>query len=191
VNGVTYPTQYVYRKALAQSRGMPVAAYRREMSAQRYFERLGVRGRLAYDRALEAIGLMRREGISATQAARRTGVTTGSIRKYASEAVDVIGRRIRAKPEDRLLRRMRVPTESGVVTAYVRGSRESSLVSRYWNAIRKYEETGDFSDIAALSGKRITVNGRKIELPTGRDSVDKLVRAGEMDIDDIYQELTA
>ncbi|MGC8669487.1 MAG: hypothetical protein ACP5VE_15375 [Chthonomonadales bacterium] len=191
VNGVTYPSQYAYRKALAQSRGLSVAAYRREISAQRRFERLGMRGRLAYDRAIEALGLMRREGLTATQAARRTGTTTGSIQKYASDAVYTIGRRIVAKPEDGLLRRMMVPTGSGVVTTYVRGSREASLVSQYWNGVRKYIETGDFSDIAALSGKRVTVHGRKVALPTDRASVDRLVRAGEMDIDDIYPGVAA
>ena len=191
INGVTYPSQYAYRKALAQSRGMPVVAYRKERSAERYFEGLGVRGRSAYDKTLQALGLMRREGLSATQAAHKVGTTTGSLRKYAGEAVELSGRRIAVKAGDRMLRRMTVPTESGTVTAYIRDSREASLISRYWSAIRKYERTGDFSDVAALSGETITVQGRKLNLPTNQTLVDQMIRAGEMDIDDIYQGVAA
>jgi len=190
VRGITYPSQYAYRKALAAERELSVHAYRNVVRAERTFEKLGERGSSAYSRVLDALSYIRR-GTSATEATRMAGTTTKTLFKYGGDAVAREGRRIVARPEDSLFRLMRVPTDSGVVETYVHGSREASLVSRYWNAVRYYDETGDFSGVAALAGKKVTVNGRKVKLPTDRRAVDRLILSGEADIPDIYLEAAA
>ncbi|MCL5283110.1 MAG: hypothetical protein M1330_00120 [Armatimonadetes bacterium] len=58
--GKTYSSQYAYRKALAEQRGMSVVAYRATRSAERFLDKLGVRGSRTYDRTLEALSLMRK-----------------------------------------------------------------------------------------------------------------------------------
>ena len=190
VGGVTYPSQYAYRKALAAERELSVHAYRNVVRAERTFEKLGSRGHSAYSRVLDALSYMRR-GMPATEAARKAGTTTKTLSKYGGDAIAREGRRIIARSEDSLIRHMRVPADSGVVDTYVHGSREASLVSRYWKAVQQYIETGDFSGIAALAGKKITVNGRKVTLPTDRQTVDRLILSGEADIPDIYLEAAA
>ena len=177
INGITYPSQYAYRKALAAERGMSVAAYRTTRSAERFLGKLGVRGSRAYDRTLEALSLMRK-GATASQAAKKAGTTTKSIAKYGKGAVERHGRRLVARDSDTLPRRMQMLMPDGIErNVIVRNSREAELLGRYANALQKYQQ-GDRDALKPFEGKTVTVNGKKVPLVTDPETVDTLTRAG-------------
>ncbi len=77
---------------------------------------------------------------------------------------------------------MIVITPDGVTTVEVSGSRARSLVGRHANAVRKFVETGDSTDLREFRGK--SVGGRS--LTTDPDILRRLARRGEVDFEDIY-----
>lgn len=135
-------------------------------------------------RALEAVGLARRENLTIRTAARRIGVGVGTVRKYASPALttDAFGRLV-ATDADRLYRRVQVIGPEGDVFVSTRGSRRASTVGEYWNAVRHYLSTGDESGLARFAGVRIA----GVELETDPDVIDELARRGDVSFEDLYE----
>jgi hypothetical protein len=141
--------------------------------------------RLARDRALEALSLMRYEGLSLDSAAQAAGTTPGTVLKYAGGALQrTASGEIRARPSDSLFRRMRVlvagkgPREIDIPT-----SREASIIARHWNAVKHFLWTGDSRRLARFKG--VTVAGRPLE--TDPDVIERLAGRGELDFEDIYE----
>ena len=177
VKGVTYSTQYAYRKALAQSRGLPVTAYRATRSLERFLDNLGKRGNRTYNRTLEALNLMRK-GMSAIEAAKRAGTTTKSIAKYGGGAVERLGRRLKVMEFDTLPRRMQFLMPDGVErNVIVSNSRDAETLGRYANALQKWMQ-GDKNALKSFEGRTVKVNGKRIELVTDPETLNTLTRAG-------------
>jgi hypothetical protein len=63
---------------------------------------------------------------------------------------------------------------------------ERSLVASYWNAIRRYLNTGDDFNIRQFEGVRIT--GRR--LLTDLAEIEEWARHGDFDFDSIYSLVT-
>lgn len=135
-------------------------------------------------KALEAVGLARRENLTIRTAARRTGVSIGTVRKYASPALttDAFGRLV-ATGADRLYRRVKVIGPEGDVFVNTRGSRRASTVGEYWNAVRHYLSTGDEGPLERFRGRRVA----GVELETEPDVIDELSRRGEVSFEDLYE----
>lgn len=145
---------------------------------------LGSKAREARGRALEAVALARRENLTIRTAARRANVSIGTVRKYAGPALetDAFGRLV-AKDADRLYRRVRVIGPRGETFVGVRGSRRTSTVGEYWNAVNNYLVTGDEQPLRRFSG--MTVGG--VELETDPDFIEELARRGEVSFEDLYE----
>jgi hypothetical protein len=135
-------------------------------------------------RALEAVALARRENLTIRTAAKRSGVSVGTVRKYASPALarDAFGRLV-PKDADRLYRRVHVIGPEGERWVDTRGSRVASRVGAYWNAVRTYLGTGDEEPLERFRGVR--VGG--IELETDLDVIEELARRGEVAFEDLYE----
>jgi len=135
------------------------------------------------DEALEVVALMRRDGLSFKRATKQVGVAPAIVWRYVGAALRrKRNGRVVAKPADRLYRRMRVLTAEGLQDVGLRGSRVASLVGAHWNAIKKYVETGDDSELNAFTdefpgGKRLATDSLVI---------DREARRGELDFEDIY-----
>jgi hypothetical protein len=57
----------------------------------------------------------------------------------------------------------------------------------YWNAIRKYVETGDASALRRFEGRVfITHDGRRLRYLTDRGTIRTLAFRGQLDFDDLY-----
>lgn len=188
IAGREYPSQYAYRKALAQSKGFAgVSAYQTNRTAERTLEKLSGSGKRAYHRALEAVQKARTQGLSLSQAAKQSGTTVKSVQKYANSALTKQGNTYQVKEHDFLARQMRLVTPDGVERVLIRDSREASLLGRYYNALQKFQETGDASVLKAFEGKTVTVRGEKVTLVTDPSTLNNLSRAGELDIPDVYE----
>jgi hypothetical protein len=94
----------------------------------------------ARDRALHAIAIARRNGISLTKAARRAGTDRRTVAKYAGLALEKRGARWRIRPSDRIQRRQWttiVGSDGRLVWARVetRSSRQASEVGTHTSDI--------------------------------------------------------
>jgi hypothetical protein len=146
------------------------------------YQRLNPREREARHRAFEALSEMRNEKVSLRTAARRSGTTPETVRRYAGGSLMRQGRRYVPTSSDRSYQRMSVLSSAGVVDVDVRGSRARSLVGRHWNAIQRFAATGDVGVITPFEGKH--VGGA--ELASDPDQIEEFLRRREIDIEDIY-----
>lgn len=140
--------------------------------------------REARARALEAVSLARRENLTIRTAARRTGVSLGTVRKYAAPVLtkDAFGR-LAARKTDRLYRRVHVIGPDGERWIDTHGSRAASTVGEYWNAVRHYLSTGDEGPLERFRGLKVA----GVELETDPDVIDELARRGEVSFEDLYE----
>lgn len=139
----------------------------------------------ARERALEALSLMRAEGLTLAQAARAAGTTPTTVLKYARAALgrDAHGQMI-PRPLDHLFRRMRVLVAGDRPQGLdIHSSREASIVSDYWHAVKHFLGTGDTQRIDRFEG--IQVAGRRLE--TDPDAIEFWAHRGELDFEDIYE----
>jgi hypothetical protein len=186
--GQTFHSERQYRNALARKRG-----YRSWYSQQR--TRPAARGpravrllraseREARGRALEALSIMRRDGVSLNKAARRAGTTPNNVLRHAGPALERRDGRYSAAPADRLSRLMLVlGRDVGIVTVSVRGSRRASLIGGHWNAVHAYLATGSSSALRPYTGRSVA----GVEFETDLDVIDELACAGELEFEDIYE----
>lgn len=196
--GRTFSTERAYRNALAQRKGF--ASLSGQQAAPKAIKSrrglLSLKPREAEDRAraLDAISKMRREGLSLSEAAKESGTTPNTVRKWGGDAIEKQGSRFSAKPTDRLARSMWMlrdhPAERIIVT--ITDSRTASKIGRYQNAVRFYlygdstHEPGDFSRVERFTGQYITVQREHIPFLTDRVAVDFLAARGLLSFESIY-----
>jgi len=193
VRGITYPSQYAYRKHLAESAGIDrVREYRKIRHIEVELDRLSESQHKARKRALNVVKDIRNYGFTWKQALKTEKTTAKTVKKYAGEALQREGRRIVAKAEDGIPRRIRVPNEFGFGVTYetILSSKDAHNLGLWWNAVRAWRR-GNRSKMDALAGVEITVRGQRRSLPTSDEALRRLEKAGELDIDDIYEELLA
>src|SRR4051794_2486097 len=98
------------------------------------------RERLAQERAFAALAAMRRENLSLTAAAKGARTDPSTVRRYVSSALVQKGThgKLRARPYDRIPRRLRFDQPGRSVALTVNSSRTASLIAEYGNAVKKY-----------------------------------------------------
>jgi len=134
----------------------------------------------ARERALDALALSRRRGVSLTRAARLTRTSRRTVLKYAGQAYRRAGGRYVAKPFDRIPRELQVMTPSGPEAVLVRDSRTAAKLSRQANAIRLYRDFGEERLLRQLGTDSVTINGRRYRLQLDTDALDRLIEGAEI-----------
>jgi hypothetical protein len=138
-------------------------------------------------RVLDAIALKRRTpGISLTEAAKRSGTTLKTIRRWAGAALETRRGRVGVRATDRIARDLLFLTDKGHVTIRVTNSRDASRVARYNNAVRRFLSHFDEEQLRAFSGKMLRVQGAQYRFVTDPRVLLRLARAGEVNVLDIY-----
>ncbi len=137
-------------------------------------------------RVARALGLMRRGGTSASEAARRENMKLKTFRRRAGRYLyrSGPGKPWKARSEDQLAFSMTVLTSHGPVDVIVRNSRERKLLHRYELALRMFRagEDGAGAALKAFEGK--TVAGHR--LVTDAKLLIQLEEAGQLDFDSLY-----
>jgi excisionase family DNA binding protein len=140
------------------------------------------KGRLALTdpRVARALGLMRREGISASAAAKGAG-------KYLHRPSP--GKPYKARSEDELAFSMQVLTVRGREAVIVRNSRERKLLHEYEVALRMFRaaEDGAEAELKKFEGK--TVGGHV--LITDLNVLIQLEEADQIDVETFYTAIGA
>jgi hypothetical protein len=139
----------------------------------------------AYRRALDAVGLKRRNpSLSVSKAAKASGTTLRTMRKHVAPALSKTGRRLDVTPRDRLTRPMRMLTPRGEVAVITKDSRTATTISEHYNALRNLKQNP--TALNRFKGKVIRSGGISHEFATDIDNVNRLIRAGAVHFLDIY-----
>lgn len=162
---------------------------------------LGLSGRQqdSRQRAMRALGDMRHEGLSLSEAARRHGTSSDTVRRWAGPALQKSPRgRWVAQRSDSLPRIVPVVSNKFVYLKVAVSYRDAQVVSAHLRAIRHYLATGDEEPLSRFVG--VTVRGRLpvgtlmpdgsrlteerdvvLELEGDSEVVDALASAGDLD----------
>ncbi|MBA2469158.1 MAG: hypothetical protein H0V37_07105 [Chloroflexia bacterium] len=189
--GLTFTSERQYRNALARAKGYDSWSAqqrsRRPAGSPAAIRQLRPAERRARDRALDALQMMRREGLSLTRAAKRAGTTPNAVRRHAGRALEQTGSGgYRAKSYDRMVREMRFLTREGVIVLPVRDSRSASKIAHYMGAVDHYLRTGDDARLRRFRGKGVWVDKRFRPFITDLDLLDRLANAGEVSFEELY-----
>lgn len=141
-----------------------------------------------WNRVVHAISRMRADRVSLQQAAREFGVSPKEVVRLGGSALrrSPSGRYV-AKAKDDLLRVLSLPGRRGLREIAFDDSREASLVGKYWDAVGLYLQTGDASGLREFRRKSVwDANGRRFDLMTNLDELDRQGSAGVLSFESIY-----
>jgi hypothetical protein len=200
--GRTFPSKHAYREALARSKGYASSrAQRTKYRPANSRASLDALPRVSQQKradALEVLAIMRREGKSLSPAIRTftaqnpsAPISPEAVKKYVRPALTTEGRKIHAKPYDRLMRLMRTPTKAGATEIEVHDSRSAARIARYWNAVGEWLRTGDSRQLRRFVGKHVQSGRIKYPLLTDLELLERLAEFGEFRFESIYEELVA
>jgi len=129
---------------------------------------------------------MRREGISASEAARRVGMKLYTFLRGAGPALyrSGPGKPWRVRDDDELAFLVTIPTARGPMTVVARNLRERKLAGAYLSTLRRFRagEDGAEAALKAFAGK--TVGGQKFITET--KLLIQLEEAGLLDFENLY-----
>ncbi len=114
--------------------------------------------------------------------------TLRNVKKYARGSLvkDANGK-YRASKTDPLIREMEAPFANGSRAIPIRGSRDASLLGRYWQAVREFRHSGDTSGLAKFRGKSIGSGENKVKFITDPTELRDLLNAGLLDFESVYK----
>ncbi len=137
-------------------------------------------------RVARGLGLMRREGVSASEAARRERMKLETFRRRAGRYLyrSGPGKPWKARSEDQLAFSMTVLTSRGPLDAVIHNSRERRLLHRYEVALRMFRAGEDGVEAALKAFKGKSVGGHK--LITDTKLLIELEEAGLLDFGSLY-----
>lgn len=161
-----YPAEYRARRAkrpgVSARAAVGHGTGRRPVTSSSMF-RLSAREQDSRQRAMRALGDMRHEGLSLSEAARRHGTSPDTVRRWAGPALQKSPRgRWVAQRSDNLPRIVPVVSGGHVYARVAVSYRDAQVVSAHLRAIRHYLATGDEEPLSRFVGA--TVRGR---LPVG------------------------
>jgi hypothetical protein len=141
-----------------------------------------------WDRVISAISTMRRDRVSLAQASRDNKISPRTVTRWGRTALRK-GKngKYAAKPNDNLLRLVLIPTSQGTREIAVRGSKQVSHLAEYWNALDRYIQTGDTSQLEKFRGKSIKdANGVDVPFLTDLEDLNRLGSAGVLSFESLY-----
>jgi hypothetical protein len=143
-----------------------------------------------WDLVIEVVSRMRAEGAS-LQKATQGKIDPRTVRRWAGSALQKTSSgKWTAKKGDTLLRVLQIPTPDGLRAVAIRGSRQATKLAEYSNAVQKYLQTGDTSDLSRFRGKSIKdADGVEHLLITDRKQLNRLGSAG-LSFESLYARTT-
>jgi hypothetical protein len=138
---------------------------------------------------VHVIAKMRSERVSLTKASREFGLNPKEVRTRVGSALRKTknGRYV-ARPSDKLLRVLVIPSPQGLKEVAVRGSDLASQIAEYSDAVQKYLRTGDASSLRKFKRLRLlNEKGERIKLITDPAELQKLGSAGVLSFESLYR----
>lgn len=143
---------------------------------------------LQWERMLEVISRMRGDHASLPRAAREIGIRQETVVQLGGSALKRLpGGRYVAKPTDKLLRILLIPTKRGLREVAFNDSREASIVGKYWSAVERFLNIGSAWDLRHLPRTWvIDENGNRIQLLTDLNELRRQGSAGVFRFESTY-----
>jgi hypothetical protein len=141
------------------------------------------RAALDQERALDALALMRREGLSLVEAMARAGTNLSSMLRHAGRGLRREGDTFVATERDDIPRRMTHLDEDGPRWVTLRDSRDASRLATYHTDVKAFLATGDASRVLRWKGQSIQTDEGALPLVTDLDNLEELAFGGEMEYD--------
>lgn len=141
-----------------------------------------------WNRVAHVIQKVRREGVSVTHAAKEFGIDRKKVFELGGSALrKQKNGRYKAKPSDRLLRVLSIPSSGGLTEVAVRDSRTASKIAEYSNAVQRFLQTGDQSQLRKFKRLRIKgADGKQIKLLTDVQELSRVGSAGVLSFESLY-----
>ena len=139
-------------------------------------------------KAAHVLSAMRTEKVSLRQASLEQGISPSTVLRHAKAGLrKTSGGTYAARKSDRLLRVLVLPTPGGLAEIATVDSRAATIVAEYWNAVTKYLETGDDTELARFRGQSIIdAQGNAAPLLTDTDELERLGSAGVLSFQSLY-----
>jgi hypothetical protein len=154
----------------------------------RQFSRLSAQAQDQWTRLTQAITKIRNDRVSVREASREFDLDPKIVIRLGRSALRKRknGQYI-AKPTDKLLRILAVPTLKGTREVALRNSQQASLLGEYWNAVQRYLQTGVTTELEKFKRKRIiSADGKRIRLITDPEQLSQLGHAGVLSFESLY-----
>jgi hypothetical protein len=144
-------------------------------------------------RVANAISRVRADRVSLARASREFGLDPRTAMRLGRSGLRKRANgRYAARPSDRLLRVLVIPTGEGLREIALRDSRQASEVAEYSNGVQRYLQTGDSSALREFTGKYVTdAKGEKVLLLTDLEELDRLGNAGVLSFESLYARAAA
>ncbi len=156
-------------------------------SAAQYFAQ-PQRRRETLKKAAHVLSAMRTEKVSLRQASLEQGISPSTVLRHAKAGLrKTSGGTYAARKSDRLLRVLVLPIEGSLAEIATLDSRSATIVGEYWNAVNRYLETGDDTELARFRGQSILdAQGNPVLLLTDLDELERLGSAGVLSFQSLY-----
>lgn len=129
-----------------------------------------------YNDSLEALRLIR-QGKSLNQSSKQVGISPSTVKRYVGTALKTNNKRITARKNDSLLRKIRIYENGKEEFIQIRGRKNSSLIAQYMGAVGRRI---DKNDVTALdSFEKITIRDFKGNHHKFETDIKKLVQIFE------------
>jgi len=129
-----------------------------------------------YDDSLEVLRLIRK-GMSLNQASKQVGISPSTAKRYVGIALKLKNKRIVARKNDSLLRKIRIYENGKEEFIQIKGRKNSSIIAQYLGAVGKRI---DKNDVAALdSFEKITIRDFKGNHHKFETDIKKLIQIFE------------
>jgi hypothetical protein len=147
---------------------------------------------LDQQRALAALGDMRRKRWSLSSAARANSTTPESVRRFAGSALRrAASGRIRAAAFDRIPRTLSILTPQGSVWVTVRDSRTASKISEHRNAVKQWRRSRDASVLEPFRQRTLRAGGVPYRFVVDPDTLNQLDDADLLALETLYRSVQA
>jgi hypothetical protein len=141
-----------------------------------------------WDLATQVVSKMRANKWSLAVASQELGIDPRVVVQLAGSALrkNTKGRYV-ARPSDRLLRVLILPTPDGLREVATSDSQEATKVGDYWNAVYRQLYPGDDGALRKFRNQYVTAqDGERVPLLTDPDQIDLLGSAGVFSFETIY-----
>jgi hypothetical protein len=139
-------------------------------------------------RITQAITKMRSDRVSHREASREYDLDPSVLTRLGKSALRKRknGKYV-AKPADKLLRILPLPSKKGLIEVALSDSHEASVIGEYWNAVHRYLSTDDATELERFRRKRIkTASGKHISLLTDVNELGRQASAGVLRFESLY-----
>lgn len=156
--------------------------------SKRSWKSLSHNERLAREKSLEVVSDVRRNNKSLSQACKDKGISPKSVLKNTN-AFKKNGNRWVTKSYDKVSRVMWIISDGKRVSVEIKDSRTASRIGKYHNAIKKYLNTGDASELEKFAGKTVKdAQGNTYVFETDTEAIEEaLERIEDIEGYEVYQ----